>query len=208
MLERLEEIGPSAQSVTMDANVIELHLRDVEQLFDSLDPWPFYERDLDTDAEEYLVASVRELADRRVTSLVVYVDKPSADSDEQRVVEQAIHGHFERKAKFAARELHELLRRGWISLGIGLAFLTTLVLASEALDRSLEPGPLATALTESLVIGGWVAMWKPLEIFLYDWWPIIRERRLYAALSQVPVRLVPHDHSAPPLTPPATAPRH
>src|SRR5262245_42634366 len=121
----------------MDAGVIELHLRDVEQLFDSMDPWPFYERDLDADAEEYLVSSVRELSDRRVRSLVVYVDKPSEKPDEQRVVEQAIHRHFERKAQFARRELHELLRRGWISLVIGLAFLATLLLASEALDRSL-----------------------------------------------------------------------
>ena len=180
----------------MQRGVIELHLREVEQLFDSLDPWPFYERDLDTDAEEYLVSSVRELSDRRVSSLVVYVDKPSGEPDEQRVVEQAIHRHFERKAQFAARELRELLRRGWISLVIGLAFLVTLLLASEALDRSLEPGPLAMALTESLVIGGWVAMWKPLEIFLYDWWPIVRQRRLYASLSQVAVQLAPHDHSA------------
>jgi hypothetical protein len=180
----------------MQAGMIELHVREVGQLFDSLDSFPFYERDLDADAEEYVLASVRELSDRRVTSLVVYVDKPSGNPDEQRVVEQAIHRHFERKAQFAARELRELLRRGWISLGIGLAFLATLLLAREAVDRSLEPGPLVMALTESLLIGGWVAMWKPLEIFLYDWWPIVGKRRLYASLSQVAVRLAPHDHSA------------
>ena len=39
-------------------------------------------------------------------------------------------------------------------------------------------------------------MWKPLEIFLYDWWPIAGRRRLYAALTQAAVRLVPHDHSS------------
>jgi len=25
---------------------------------------------------------------------------------------------------------------------------------------------------ESLLVGGAVAPWRPLEIFLYDWWPI------------------------------------
>jgi hypothetical protein len=24
---------------------------------------------------------------------------------------------------------------------------------------------------EGFLIGGWVAMWRPLEVFLYDWWP-------------------------------------
>jgi hypothetical protein len=40
-----------------------------------------------------------------------------------------------------------------------------------------------------LVIGGWVAMWRPLEIFLYDWWPIRDERQLYERLSVMPVRV-------------------
>jgi hypothetical protein len=42
---------------------------------------------------------------------------------------------------------------------------------------------------ESLLIGGWVAMWRPLEIFLYDWWPIRPERRLYERLSAMPIRI-------------------
>jgi hypothetical protein len=39
------------------------------------------------------------------------------------------------------------------------------------------------------VIGGWVAMWRPLEIFLYDWWPIVAERKLFDRLSTMPVRI-------------------
>jgi hypothetical protein len=178
----------------MQTGVIELHIRECEQLFDSLDPYPFYERDLDTDAEEYIVASVRELPERKASTILVHVDQPSTQPEQQRDVEQAIRNHFERKTRLAARELTELVRRGWISLVIGLAFLATLLIASEAVARSVQPGPLATVLSESLVIGGWVAMWKPLEIFLYDWWPIVGKRRLYEALSQVPVRLVAHDH--------------
>ena len=44
-------------------------------------------------------------------------------------------------------------------------------------------------LQESLLIGGWVAMWRPLEIFLYDWWPIVGQRRVYELLSRIPVRI-------------------
>jgi hypothetical protein len=45
-------------------------------------------------------------------------------------------------------------------------------------------------LRESMLIVGWVAMWRPLEIFLYDWWPIASERRLHDRLSRISVRIV------------------
>ena len=32
-------------------------------------------------------------------------------------------------------------------------------------------------------------MWRPLEVFLYDWWPILGEVRLFDRLSQMPVRI-------------------
>ena len=40
-----------------------------------------------------------------------------------------------------------------------------------------------------LFIGGWVSMWRPLEIFLYDWWPIREEARLSDRLAAMPVRI-------------------
>jgi hypothetical protein len=44
-------------------------------------------------------------------------------------------------------------------------------------------------LRETLAIGGWVSMWRPLEIFLYDWWPIREEARHSDRLAAMPVRL-------------------
>ena len=44
-------------------------------------------------------------------------------------------------------------------------------------------------LQQSLLIGGWVAMWRPLEIFLYDWWPVRNDRELMARLARMRVRL-------------------
>lgn len=174
---------------------IDLHLREVAQLFDSLDPCPFYERDLDADAEAYIVASTRELP-QRPQAIVIYVDRSNGEADEARNLETAIHEHFARKLELATRELHVLLHRGWISLLIGLAFLGTLLVLSEAVVQRLTPGPLASVLRESLLIGGWVALWRPLEIFLYDWWPIVGKRRTYAVLASVPVSVVLTHESA------------
>jgi hypothetical protein len=45
-------------------------------------------------------------------------------------------------------------------------------------------------LHEGLAIAGWVAMWRPLEVFLYDWWPIRADARRFDRLATMPVRIV------------------
>jgi hypothetical protein len=168
--------------------IIELHIREIPELFDAFDPCPFHQRDLRAEAEKYIVESLRELR-ARPTAVVFHIDAASKGADDTGMIQSAIHGHFTRKAELSDRELKSLLQRGLISLVIGLAFLFALLSVSEVSSSRVFPGPLASLLRESLVIGGWVAMWRPLQIFLYDWWPIAGERRMYAALAHIPIQI-------------------
>jgi hypothetical protein len=105
-------------------------------------------------------------------------------------VGDAIREHFARQSELSWRELRQLLRRGWITLIIGLSFLAVALAGSASVTRLMSDGPLTTVFRESLLIGGWVAMWRPLEIFLYDWWPLLGGRRIYDRLSRMAVRIV------------------
>jgi hypothetical protein len=170
--------------------VIEVRLRELSQLFDSLDPSPFAEKDLDPKAELYIVESVQELSPRTVRELVLHLDQPPALADTEASIAAAVHDHFGRQAQRLRRELRSLIRRGVVSLAIGIGFLAAVFGIEEAVVRGLSQSPLAPLFTQGLLIVGWVAMWRPLEIFLYDWWPILGRRRLYQRLSQTPVRML------------------
>jgi hypothetical protein len=98
-----------------------------------------------------------------------------------------VHLHFRRRVDTASRELRELLRRGRISLVIGLVFLTACVVAADVLAPLVHRQQLSSVLREGLTVAGWVAMWRPMEIFLYSWWPLAGDRRLYDRLSQMRV---------------------
>jgi hypothetical protein len=87
-------------------------------------------------------------------------------------------------------ETRQLFRIGRISLLIGVTFLGVAVAAGEFLAGLIHKEGYAWLLKESLIIGGWVALWRPLEIFLYDWWPILAEARLYDRLSEMNVRVL------------------
>jgi hypothetical protein len=186
----------SGDSLPPNCRVVEVRLRELRQLFDPMDPTPFRERDLDPKAEEYIVDSVKELPPKATCALMVHLDEPMKLPDEAVVIGHALRVHFTRRARLRRRDLRRLIRRGFASLGIGVAFLIAMFLTGQAVGRLMGETGLASLVRESLIIVGWVAMWRPLEIFLYDWWPILGERRLYDRLSAMKVR-VTYDGSPP-----------
>jgi hypothetical protein len=165
-----------------DVWLIELNLRDARQLLHTLDPAPFREKDLDPAAETYIYEAVRELGANKPTKLLIHLPAAEA-SDEARALPEAVSHYFEHRADHARIELRRLLVRGLISLAIGLAFMFSCL----SLRRYLENAADFEMLREGLLIIGWVALWRPVEIFLYDWWPILRQQQRCTAIARMPI---------------------
>ena len=91
------------------------------------------------------------------------------------------------RARSERRQLRRLLRTGRISLVIGLLFLAAAMILGDLASGLVGRYDYGEILAHSLLIGGWVALWRPIEIFLYDWWPIGAEARLYDRLSNISV---------------------
>ena len=110
-----------------------------------------------------------------------------ASSNEVEVLQAAVHEFFVQRAGVSRQRLRQMFRRGRISLLIGLCVLAASFGLAQ-LAAGWTPGDgLRSIVQESLLIGGWVAMWRPLEVFLYDWWPIRADTRLYDRLAAMPV---------------------
>lgn len=168
-------------------NAIELRVDRIAQLFHSLDPYPFRERDLDKDAEEYIVGWARELdADEPIT-IVVHMPNSEAQSKAAEELPEAFSRYFSYRADIFQRELKELFRVGRRSLAIGVAVLVVCLLSAHFLAAYFFAPPYRRLVEESLLILGWVANWRPIEIFIYDWWPIVRRRNLYQRLAAATV---------------------
>ena len=165
---------------------IELNLREVGQLFNTMDPAPFPEKDLDGDAEEFILSWVGEFPLNEPVSLVVHVAVLPANENPQEIVEQGVHHYFAYRARMNRMELRRLLSDGQKSLLIGLAFLSLCLMASHEIGGG-DLGTFRSIARESLTIAGWVAMWRPMQIYLYDWWPVRRRGKLYQKLSRMHV---------------------
>ena len=165
---------------------IELSLNRVAQLFNSLDPAPFHERDLDADAEDYIISSAEEAPRQRPLKLVIHLPADQAPQSGPHDLTEAIHHYFAYRAAHEQRRLRMLFRDGRIALATGLAFLLCCMLL-RGLIRSFGHDTLTDIIGEGILIIGWVAMWRPLEMFLYEWVPIRRRCRTLAKLAKIPV---------------------
>lgn len=167
---------------------ISLKLRELNQLFNSMDPSPFIDRDLDHDAEEFIVSSAREAHGSQNFDLIVHLGT-APEAGRAAETEGAVRHYFSVRAELKRREFRLLLRRGHSTLAVGLLFLATCLLLSGTIP-AWAPAKLSDLLREGLIIVGWVAMWKPLEIYLYDWWPLRKEWQDLQKLARMRVRLV------------------
>jgi hypothetical protein len=169
--------------------VIELRIGELRQLFNAIDPSPFRERDLHQNAEAFILGWARDMPRKARLAMFVYVDRPIAP-DDPAVVCDAVRAFFSQRANGSRQRLRQMLRIGRTNLIIGITFLVASVGLGGLVAHTLPGRPIAEILRASLLIGGWLAMWRPLETFLFDWWPIRSETALFDRLSAMPVRVL------------------
>jgi hypothetical protein len=74
-------------------------------------------------------------------------------------------------------------RDAQLALLIGVCILSVCLLSAWSISQGNSETPSGRVLQESLVIIGWVVLWRPAEMLLYDWVPMARRRKLYERLA-------------------------
>jgi len=170
--------------------LIEIKLTSVIQLFNSFDPAPFYEKEIDAEAEDYIVDTVQDFPAKTKFMIRIYLPPPLVASEEAKKIIPAIHNHFRYRMLVTERKFRAKLRFGRVSLLIGLSFLAIALITSQ-LVAAMTNHLLSQLLSYSLLIIGWVAMWQPITVFLYELWPIIRLKKIYEKISMMEIELLP-----------------
>jgi hypothetical protein len=170
--------------------VIELVLRNVMQLFNSLDPSPFHEKELDPDAEEYIFNAVVDQPKKIPVKMAIYLPEASIKDGCRESIILGIHNHFIYKSSVSDRELRRLFERGRTVLIIAMVCLFGSLLGRQILSM-FEQSLLVRMAEEGLLIFGWVTLWEPVYIFIYGWWPIVQKQRIYNKISMMDIEVLP-----------------
>jgi hypothetical protein len=171
--------------------LLELAITRIEQLFNTLDPAPFHEKDMDSDAEEYIYEAVEEISLTQPVRLVIRMPAEVVSAGKQMVVKEAIQHYFTYRAEITRRQIRHIFWLGRVSLLIGVAFLVVCIGLHHLLEYMAPQAFWSILFREGLLISGWVAMWKPIQIFLYDWWPLRHRMQTLLKISAMEVEIRP-----------------
>ena len=165
-----------------------MNLRTVAQLFNTLDPSPFRERDLAKEAEEYIVDYAEDVPKGVPIDIVVHLPAEECSPSSSSEIASAIKDWLGLRSHETTREMQELFRTGRFSLPCrpDRAFSlpdARLVPVAEISKRV----HFRIFFRKGFLILGWVAIWRPSEIFLYAWPPLLRRRKLFQRLMQARV---------------------
>jgi hypothetical protein len=165
---------------------INIKIRKINQLFNSFDPSPFLEKDLDDDAFEYIISSISEHSLKTKQKIIIHIPMTQRSKLSEVEIRRAIHNFFEYKKILAERSIKLKLKEGQLSFIVGISFLVICLGIGEYI-KSIAENAITYIIFEGLLIGGWVAMWKPISDILYEWWPIWKEKRIYHKISEMDI---------------------
>lgn len=171
---------------------IDLKVDDPQRLLDMLDPFPFRERGIDSEVDDYICEHAGDVAPDAPLSIAIHLPAAMQATELGQGLPGIMTRHFARQVERRSNELDKLFSMGRKTLLIGLLVLALCLLVGQSLVNLFPDSRLAQVAMEGLVILGWVANWRPMEIFLFDWWPLVQERRLYRRLARADVAVVPY----------------
>jgi hypothetical protein len=170
--------------------LIEIKLSSVMQLFNSFDPAPFHEKELDSAAEHYIVDTVSDFPKKTLLKILIYLPPDIAATERAMKIPAAIHNHFQYKMLVSDRKFRTHFRHGRLTLLIGLSFLT-IALVARQYASTLQNHFVALLVADALLIIGWAAMWEPITVLLYELWPIIQMKKTYEKISTMEIEVLP-----------------
>ncbi len=144
-------------------------------------------RILNDATEEFIVEEASKLPRSKPFSFTVRV--PLHETKRANEIVFAIHKHFAYCRRKSKAKVKNTLLTGWRSLAIGFVFLLLAYFLVEVLRPYFSEGSLAITVRELLIILAWVALWRPAELLLYDWYPFLKDTTLFRRLEQSTVEV-------------------
>jgi hypothetical protein len=165
-----------------------IRLSSIDQLFWDFDASPVAERTLSGDARWYLLDEWERVRHAEPSYLVIYAPDSDRESTDEDAVRTAIRTSL-RKSYGPLRRIDPLSRQEKVAAWIGIAFLVICVMASTAIDR-VSSALLIAAVSQAIVVVGWVAVWAPAARFIVEVVPHVFNRRRFAEFADIDVRFV------------------
>ena len=145
----------------------------------------------DGEVWENIIERAAQLPRARNVRLIIPLPRINPASANE--VAASIRQYFARRREAAEHRRRRSLRDGWGALTIAVVLLAVVVSVAQGIASMMPATRVSAAIVEGLTIAGWVALWRPLELLLYDPWTARRDISLFRRLERAEVRVIPQE---------------
>lgn len=177
---------------TADQNV-DLYLSDIHNFFQTPEVDPFFGENIEASGVDQLMDTLnaRRRAHKRISSITIHLPAAMIMPELAARTRAAIEVYCNTQVRLAVQKKREVWLEGWRSLRIGSVFWIVCLALSLLAEKLLaDYSAFGRLFGEGFIIAGWVGLWRPAELLLYEWRPYKREGELYEAIKRMDVRIV------------------
>jgi hypothetical protein len=167
-----------------DTYIIEISLQDPFNLYDDKDPSPLKVRDLKPILEQYIFNCLREIPNEDKVRIEFYFYEPPQTQEEKDLLKKSVKDFFSYRCKVRFLDFRLKIKYGLRSTLIGLIFLFFCIYISSVYLKN-QNDIVGQFFLEGLSVLGWVSLWNPVQVFLYEIWPILTSAKILRKCSQV-----------------------
>jgi hypothetical protein len=138
---------------------------------------------------ERILAGVAALTRRERARATLVVRVTAGDADASEGIAAGLRRYAGARRPDLVLRQRALRREGLQTLWLALAFIAVCLLLSALLRLAQWEGAVADLFRGGLEIAGWVALWRPLDLLLFDTWLLRREKRVLDAVATMPLRV-------------------
>ncbi|MGL6269217.1 MAG: hypothetical protein ACRC2O_14895 [Chitinophagaceae bacterium] len=166
---------------------IKLPLQNINELLRS--PVSIYLKSaLITDAEEFIIEEAEALPAKALININVHLALSEIKHKDD--IAPAIHRHFSYRKEQSQKEYKRIFKYGWRILLIALGLLAFIFIITEIAFYYMPDNKPVLFIHESFIILSWVALWRPLELLMYEWYPVKTDIDLYTRLEKCTVQVI------------------
>ncbi|MFT0859280.1 hypothetical protein [Ancylobacter sp. G4_0304] len=173
---------------------LDIHLRDLRNFFATPEIDPFEGEHIDEAGIDQIIDVLRagRIWRRRRVRATLHVPAGAQTTALTPRIAEALASYCDKHVQYSRRKLAEVRADGLRALAVGVLFLAVCIGLAGVIEKLIGSESLAGRfLVEGAVIAGWVGLWRPIEILLFDWWPYALNVKLYNDLRAMDIVVRP-----------------
>ncbi|MBN9025296.1 MAG: hypothetical protein J0H20_06715 [Rhizobiales bacterium] len=179
---------------------VDLYLSDIHNFFQTPEVDPFLGENIEASGIDQLIDTMNSRPDsRKIRRIVIHLPEATMPPALQGRVRTAITNYCDAQIRLDVQKTREIWLEGRRALKIGLVFWAICLSLSLLFEEVIfTRHALGRLFGEGFIIAGWVGLWRPAELLLYDWRPFAREKKRYEEIKAMEVTIVPRAAGAGP----------